>query len=86
LGSDFVRTGPAGLKLAVLALEDVPVRSRVAHRADPLNQRRFRLQKIEGMVAVSWKSHFGKVVWYGKAEVTGMERCGTDETDEKSRS
>jgi hypothetical protein len=36
-GSDFVRTGPAGLELAVLALEDVPVRAGVAHRAHPLD-------------------------------------------------
>jgi hypothetical protein len=34
---DFVGTRPTGLQLAVFAFEDVPVRSRVAHRADPLD-------------------------------------------------
>lgn len=50
---DFVRTRTAGLQFAVLALEDVPMRSRVAHRADPLNKRRLALQQVEGMIAVA---------------------------------
>jgi hypothetical protein len=33
----FVCTRPTGLQLAVFAFEDVPVGSRVAHRADPLD-------------------------------------------------
>jgi hypothetical protein len=57
---DFVRTRTARLELAVLALEDVPVRSGVAHRADPLDQCRLGLQQVEGVVAVARESHFGK--------------------------
>jgi hypothetical protein len=36
---DFIRTRPTGLQLAVFALEDIPVRARVAHAADPLDER-----------------------------------------------
>jgi hypothetical protein len=36
---DFIRTRPTGLQLAVLALEDIPVRARVAHAANPLDER-----------------------------------------------
>ncbi len=40
---DFIRTRATSLEFAVLALEDVPVRAGVAHRAHPLNKRRFGL-------------------------------------------
>ena len=59
---DFIRTWAARLELAVLALEDVPVRTGVAHRADPLDQRRLGLQQIEGVVAIARERHFGKAV------------------------
>ncbi|KAE9370911.1 hypothetical protein N431DRAFT_442690 [Stipitochalara longipes BDJ] len=68
---DFVRTRAAGLELAVLALEDVPVRSRVAHRADPLDECRLGFEQVEGMVAIARESHFGKAV-----DVTGEMGLG----------
>jgi hypothetical protein len=36
---DFIRTRPTGLQLTVLALEDIPVWARMAHAADPLDER-----------------------------------------------
>jgi hypothetical protein len=36
---DFIRTRSTGLQLAVLALEDIPVRARMAHAANPLDER-----------------------------------------------
>jgi len=56
-GLDFVGAWSAGLELAVFAFEDVPVRTRMAHRADPLNEGRFRLEEVERVVTVSWDSH-----------------------------
>ena len=54
---DFVGAWAAGLQLAVLALEDVPVRSGVAHGADPLDEGRLRLEEVEAMVAVTGDRH-----------------------------
>jgi hypothetical protein len=51
---DFVRTRAAGLEFAVFALEDVPVRSGMAHRAHPLNKCRLRLKQVERVVAITW--------------------------------
>jgi len=67
-GLDFVGAWSAGLELAVFAFEDVPVRTRMAHRADPLNEGRFRLEEVERVVTVSWDSHceeasFGEFGW-----------------------
>lgn len=39
IGLDLVGTRPASLQFAVLALKYVPVRTTMAHIADPLNQR-----------------------------------------------
>ncbi len=55
--SDFVGAGTAGLELAVLALEDVPVRAGVAHGADPLDERGLRLEEGKGVVAVARDGH-----------------------------
>lgn len=50
-----------GLEFAVLALINEPVRSRVTHRTDPLNQCRFWLENIERMAAVCRNGHCVRV-------------------------
>jgi hypothetical protein len=59
--SNFVRTGPAGLPRAILALKDVPMGPAVAHRANPLNECRFRLEEIKCVVAVTGNGHCVKL-------------------------
>ena len=53
----LVGARPAGLQLAVLALENVPVGAGVAHGATPLNERRLRLKQVEGVLAVTGNRH-----------------------------
>jgi len=48
-----VRARPAGLQFAILALEYEPVRARATHAAVPQEQRCFRLDDLEGVVAVN---------------------------------
>lgn len=57
LRSCLVSTRAAGLELARLALEDVPVRARVTEIAMPKNQGRIGLDHLEGMIASAWDSH-----------------------------
>jgi hypothetical protein len=57
-----VGTGSARLELAVLAFEDEPMRSRVAHVAHPLDEAALRLDDLEGVHTACWYSHFCKVL------------------------
>lgn len=71
----FVGARTASLQLAILALEDEPMRPRVAHGADPLDQGRFRFQQVEGMIAISRDSHCdseGLVDVEGSVGVAGL--------------
>jgi len=61
-GLDFVGAGTARLEFAVLALKDVPMRSGMAHTANPLNECGFGLEEVEGVVAVSRDCH-GEREW-----------------------
>lgn len=54
---NLVGTRSTCLELAVLAFVDKPVSAGVAHGADPLDQGRLGLEKVEGMVAVPRDSH-----------------------------
>lgn len=54
---DLVRARTAGLELAVLALKDVPMGTRVTHGTNPLDQGGLRLEKVERVVAVCMESH-----------------------------
>lgn len=49
----LVRTRAAGLQFAIFAFKDIPMRSRVTHRAYPLNQSRFRFEEVEGVVTMA---------------------------------
>lgn len=57
--SCLVRARPAGLELAMLALENVPVRPGVAHVAMPQDQRRVGFDHLERMVATARHCHCG---------------------------
>lgn len=63
---DLIGTRSAGLQLAVFAFEDVPMWTGMTHRANPLNERRLRFQKIERVVAVIWYSHCASSVGSGR--------------------
>lgn len=58
-----VGAGSAGLELAVLAFEDEPMRSGVAHVADPLDQSALRLDDFEGMDTACWYSHCSEFIY-----------------------
>jgi hypothetical protein len=49
----------------------------VAHRAHPLNERALRLQEVEGVVAVSWKSHFREEGSWEAGKAETITRCRT---------
>jgi len=55
LGNDLHFRGAwsACLELAVFALKDEPMRTRVAHVAYPFHQSGLRLDELEGVVAIS---------------------------------
>jgi len=55
--SCFSRARPAGLQLALLALEDEPVRAGVAEVAIPEDQRGVRLDHLEGVFAFAGLRH-----------------------------
>lgn len=61
----------AGLELAVLALEDEPVRAGLADTAAPEEQRVGTLDHGEGVVAVAWDGHFDSWVWAWCGEFVG---------------
>jgi hypothetical protein len=54
----LVRTRAAGLQFAIFAFKEIPMRSRVTHRAYPLNQSRFRFEEVEGVVTMARECHF----------------------------
>jgi len=58
----LVGTGPAGLELAVVALEDEPVRAGLADAAVPQDQRGVGLDDLEGVAALAWVCHPGRRV------------------------
>lgn len=47
----------AGLELAVFAFEYEPVRARMAHTADPLDECALGLDEFERVGAVGWYGH-----------------------------
>ena len=53
----LVGAGPAGLELAVVALEDEPVRAGLADAAVPQDQRGVGLDDLEGVRALAWVCH-----------------------------
>ena len=54
-------TGAASLEVAVHVFEDEPVRARVAHIANPLDEATLGLQNLEGMHATDWDGHWSEV-------------------------
>jgi len=56
--SNFVGTRSTSLQLAVLALKNVPMGPTVAHRANPLNECRFRLEEVKRVVTITGNRHF----------------------------
>ena len=61
----LVGAGPAGLELAVIALEDEPVRAGLADAAVPQDQRGVGLDDLEGVGALAWIGHSGRWSWPG---------------------
>ncbi len=57
----LVAARSASLQLAVLAFKDVPMWTSKAHRADPLNQGRFRLEHSERVRTVTGHGHLDVV-------------------------
>lgn len=70
----------AGLELAVSALEDEPVGTRVAHVAHPVDKVRLGLDDFEGVDTARRGGHDGRVVmsenaWSGAGALAGGKRC-----------
>lgn len=61
----------AGLQLAVLAFEDKPMRSRMAHVAYPLDKCAFGFNELERMGAICRDSHCDKA-WSGFGRWFGL--------------
>lgn len=64
----FIGARSAGLELAVLAFKDEPVRSRMAHATDPLNQGRLGFEEGELVMAISWYRHDGWILVLPRSE------------------
>jgi hypothetical protein len=85
LGSRSVCARSTSFELAVFALEYEPVRARAAHATVPQEERCFRLDNLEGMVAVARDCHCFSLVgdcersgWADRvtAELVGRDRGG----------
>ena len=72
-----VGAGSAGLELAVLALENEPVRSGVAHVAHPLDEATLGFDDFEGVDTARWYSHCSKFC-LGFVLVVSLYWCGSE--------